>query len=168
MRTATAEKRLPEQCSLPGDLAGVADQWRSCSSGWLPEDGSRQCKWLMAPHQWKWPLMEIKMWPRQRKWLMVPRQQKWLLMQILPKIKTQRQMAGQMTTSVWHLLTQRHRRCQSGSGPNKMSRLRRRKLHRLVRRKLHVRGRGGCVRGRGRTACEDVAGITFTEGGRTR
>ena len=26
------------------------------------------------------------------------------------EIKTQRQMAGQMTTSVWHLLTQRHRR----------------------------------------------------------
>ena len=46
--------------------------------------------------------------------------------------------------------------------------MRRRKLHRLVRRKLHVRGRGGCVRGRGRTACEDVAVETLTEGGRTR
>ena len=32
----------------------------------------------------------------------------------------------------------------------------------------YVRGRGGCVRGRGRTACVDVAGITLTEGGRTR
>ena len=31
-----------------------------------------------------------------------------------------------------------------------------------------VRGRGGCVRGRGRAACVDVAGITLTEGGRTR
>ena len=29
------------------------------------------------------------------------------------KVKTQRQMAGQMTSSVWHLLTQRHRRYQS-------------------------------------------------------
>ena len=27
------------------------------------------------------------------------------------KIKTQRQMAGQMTSSVWHLLTQWYRRC---------------------------------------------------------
>ena len=77
------------------------------------------------------------------------------------------QMAGQVTMSVWHLLTQRDRRCQSDSGPNKMNRLRRRKLHRLVRRKLHVRGRGGCVRGRGRTACEDVAVMTLTEHGRT-
>ena len=40
-------------------------------------------------------------------------QWKLLLMHILPKIKTQRQMAGQMTSSVWHLLTQRHRRYQS-------------------------------------------------------
>ena len=31
-----------------------------------------------------------------------------------------------------------------------------------------VRGRGGCVRGRGRAACVDVARITLTEGGRTR
>ena len=30
-----------------------------------------------------------------------------------------------------------------------------------------VRGRGGCVRGRGRAACVDVAGISLTEGGRT-
>ena len=30
-------------------------------------------------------------------------------------INTQRQMAGQMTSSVWHLLTQSHRRCQSDS-----------------------------------------------------
>ena len=29
------------------------------------------------------------------------------------KIKTQRQTAGQMTSSVWHLLTQWYRRCQS-------------------------------------------------------
>ena len=35
------------------------------------------------------------------------------------KVKTQRQMAGQMTSSVWHLLTHRHRRCQSDSGTNK-------------------------------------------------
>ena len=88
-------------------------------------------------------------------------------MHILPKVKTQRQMAGQMTISVWHLLTQRHRRYQSDAH-NQLSRRRRRKLHRLVRRKLHVRGRGGCVRGRGRTACEDVARITLTGGGRTR
>ena len=32
----------------------------------------------------------------------------------------------------------------------------------------YVRGRGGCVRGRGRAACVDLAGITLTEGGRTR
>ena len=69
--------------------------------------------------------------------------------------------------SVWHLLTQRDHRCQSDSGPNKVSRLRWRKLHRFVRRKLHVRGRGGCVRGRGWTACEDVAVMTLTEHGRT-
>ena len=30
-----------------------------------------------------------------------------------------------------------------------------------------VRGRGGCVRGRGRAACVDVARISLTEGGRT-
>ena len=46
-------------------------------------------------------------------------------------IETQRQMAGQMTMSVWHLLTQWHRRCQSDSGRNKMSRLRRRELHKV-------------------------------------
>ena len=31
-----------------------------------------------------------------------------------------------------------------------------------------VRGRSGCVRGRGRAACVDVARISLTEGGRTR
>ena len=31
-----------------------------------------------------------------------------------------------------------------------------------------VRGCGGCVRGRGRAACVDVARISLTEGGRTK
>ena len=53
-------------------------------------------------------------------------------------------------------LTERHRRCQSDSGPNKISRLRRRDLHRLVQRKLRAWMRRlraltwpGCVRRRG-------------------
>ena len=33
-RRAAVERRI--QCSSHGDLSGVADQWRSCSSGWLP------------------------------------------------------------------------------------------------------------------------------------
>ena len=46
-------------------------------------------------------------------------------------INTQRQMAGQMTSPVWHLLTQWYRRCQSDSCSNKMNRLRRRELHKV-------------------------------------
>ena len=84
----------------------------------------------------------------------------WPLMQILPMIKTtQRQMAGQMTTSVWHLLTQRHRRCQSDSGPNKMSRLRRRKLRTIGHTFPMPIG--------ARAACVDAAVVTLTEHGRT-
>ena len=49
----------------------------------------------------------------------------------------QRQMAGQMTMSVWHLLTQRYHQCQSDAR-NKIRRLRRRKLHRWVQRKLRA------------------------------
>ena len=122
-------RRLPDiESTLHGDFSDVADQWRSGSSGWLPED-AEQRKWLLAPHQWKWPLMHI-----------------------LPKIKTQRQMAGQMTSSVWHLLTQKNRRCQSDArikyadcGGENCTRL--------------VRGRGGCVRGRGRDHPHEVAGL---------
>ena len=47
-----------------------------------------------------------------------------------------------------------------------MSRLRRRELHRLVQRKLRAWTRR--LRGRGRAACVDVAGISLTKGGRTR
>ena len=73
-------------------------------------------------------------------------------MHILPKVKTQRQMAGQMTMSVWHLLTQRHRQHQSDVH-NQSSRLWRSKLHKV---------------GAKAAACVDVAGLTLTEGGRTR
>ena len=50
------------------------------------------------------------------------------------EVKTQRQMEAQ--ESVWSLLTQRHRRCQSDAAA--MSRLRWRELHRLVQRKLRT------------------------------
>ena len=43
-RRAAVERRI--QCSSHGDLPDVADQWRSCSSGWLPED-AEQRKWLL-------------------------------------------------------------------------------------------------------------------------
>ena len=76
-------------------------------------------------------------------------------------IKTQRQMAGQMTSSVWHLLTQWHRRCQSDSCSNKNEPT---EAERIAQGWCEscVRGRGGCVRGRGRAACVDVAGISLT------
>ena len=131
---------MVNKTELPFRRGGPVETWLQ----WMVTKKWPQQKRLLAQHQWTWPLM-----------------------QILPIIKAQRQMAGQMTMSVWHLLTQFDHRCQSDSGPNKVSRLRRRKLHRLVRRKLHVRGPGGCVRGRGRTACEDVAVMTLTEHGRT-
>ena len=60
-------------------------------------------------------------------------------MQILPIIKTQRQMAGPMTMSVWHLLTQRHRRCQSNAR-NQTCRLRRKDLH-----KVGAKTKAACV-----------------------
>ena len=50
-RTAAAVRRLPDiESTLHGDFSDVADQWRSCSSGWLPED-AEQRKWLLASHQ---------------------------------------------------------------------------------------------------------------------
>ena len=63
-------------------------------------------------HQWKWPLMHI-----------------------LPKISRPR-------GRVWHLLTQWHRRCQSDSCSNKMSRLRRRENCTGWCDKICVCGRG--------------------------
>ena len=98
------------------------------------------------------------LWPRQRKWLMAPHQWKWPLMEILPIIKAQRQMAGQMTMSVWHLLTQRDRRYQSDVH-NQSSRLWRRELHK-------VGAKAACVDAA--AAYVDVAEMALTEGGRTR
>ena len=64
----------------------------------------------MAPHQRKWPLMQVKKDPKQ-KWLLAPHQWKLLLMHILPKSKDPE--ADGWLNTVQHLLTQRHRRCQS-------------------------------------------------------
>ena len=85
-RRAAVERRI--QCSSHGDLSGVADQWRSCSSGWLPED-AEQRKWLLASHQRKWPLVQVKK-SYQQKWLLAPHQWKWPLMRILPGISRPR------------------------------------------------------------------------------
>ena len=79
-------------------------------------------------------------------------------MQILPKSKDPE--ADGWLNTVQHLLTQRHRRCQSDATV----------AERIAQgwcNESCVRGRGGCVRGRGRAACVDVAGISLTEGGRT-
>ena len=111
----------------------------------LPVDGYQKMpnkrKWLLAPHQWKWPLMSYP----------------------AKNINTQRQMVGQMTSSVWHLLTQWHRRCQSDSCSNKNEPT---EAERVAQGWCEscVRGRGGCVRERGRAACVDAARITLTEG----
>ena len=78
--------------------------------------------------------------------------------EVLPIMKAQRQMAGQMTMSVWHLLTQRHRRYQSDVH-NQSSRLWRRQLHK-------VGAKAACVDAA--AAYVDVAEMTLTEGGRTR
>ena len=74
-------------------------------------------------------------------------------------IKTQRQMAGQMTSSVWHLLTQWHRRCQSDSCSNKNEPT---EAERIAQGWCE-----SCVWRRG-AACVDAAGITLTGDGRTR
>ena len=134
--------------------------WRriSGSGRWCrSRDGSEQRKWLLAPHQRKWPLMQVKKDHQTEVAAGAPSVEAAADVFPAEKVMTQRQMAGQMTSSVWHLLTQRHRRCQSDSGPNKMSRLRRRDLHRLVQRKLRAWMRRlraltwpGCVRRRGR------------------
>ena len=57
-----------------------------------------------------------------------------------------------MTSSVWHLLTQRHRRVQSDAIATKMSRLRRRDLHK-------VGAKAACVDAV--AAYVDVAGFFF-------
>ena len=132
-----------------------------CISGsgrWCrPRDGSEQRKWLLALHQRKWPLMQVKKDPQQ-KWLLAPHQWKLLLMHILPKSQDPEAdgwpddkfslaptdpVAPPMSVGHW--------------APNKMSRLRRRDLHRLVQQKLRAWMRRlraltwqGCVRRRGR------------------
>ena len=60
--------------------------------------------------------------------------------------------------TVQHLLTQRHRRCQSDAS-DKIIRPEAEKMAQGWCNKSCVRGCGGCVRGRGRAACVDVAGI---------
>ena len=69
------------------------------------------------------------------------------------KINTQRQMAGQMTSSVWHLLTQWHRRSQSDSCSNKNEPT---EAERIAQGWCE-----SCVWRCG-VACVDAAGITLT------
>ena len=122
--------------------SGVGDQWRWCSSGRWQEDGSTIKNGPGSESGW---------------WCRISGSGRW--MHILPKVKTQRQMAGQMTMSVWHQLTQRHRRYQSDAH-NQLSRRRRRKIAQVGATKA------ACVDAA--AAYVDVARITLTEGGRTR
>ena len=150
------------QCSWHSPSSGSGCWHRISRSGrWCrPRDGSEQRKWLLAPHQRKWPLMQVKKYPQQ-KWLLAPHQCNLLLMLSCRKVKTQRQMAGQMTSSVWHLR-------RSDSGAQQKWADWGGEICTGWCDESCVRGCGGCERWRGRAACVDVAGISLTEGGRTK
>ena len=79
------------------------------------------------------------------------------------KVKTQRQMAGWIRFSTCRPRgTAEYSRMRPQSNmPTEADRLAQGWCESCVR------GRGGCVRGRGRAACVDVARISLTEGGRT-
>ena len=117
-----------------GCLHRVSGSGRWCR----PRDGSEQRKWLLAPHQRKWPLMQVKKDPQQ-KWLLAPHQWKLLLMHILPK--SQDPEADGWPDDKFSLAPTDPEAPPMSVGhwaPNKMSRLRRRDLHRLVQRKLRA------------------------------
>ena len=109
----------------------------------------RQRKWLMAPHQRKWPLVQVKK-HHQQKWLLAPHQWKLLLMRILPKSQDPEADGGPDDKFSLAPLTQRHRRVQSEAIATKMSRLRRRDLHK-------VGAKAACVDAA--AAYVDVAGL---------
>ena len=70
-----------------------------------------QRKWLPAWHQRKGPLVQVKKGPAE---VVAGAPSVEVAADIsCRKVKTQRQMASQMTSSVWHLLTQWRRRVQS-------------------------------------------------------
>ena len=102
------------QCSSHGDLPDVADEWRSCSSGWLPED-AEQRKWFAGIASAKVAAGASQEILPAEVAAGAPSVEVAADAYPAKNIKTQRQMAGQMTSSVWHLLTQWHRRCQSDS-----------------------------------------------------
>ena len=105
----------------------MADQWRSCSTDWLPED-AEQRKWLLASHQRKWPLVQVK---KSYQW-------KWPLMHILPKSQDPEADGG--PDDKFSLApTDPVAPPMSVGQLQQISRLRRReKLHRLVQRKLRA------------------------------
>ena len=140
----------------------------SGSGRWCrPRDGSEQRTWLLAPHQRKWPLMQVKKDP-QPKWLLAPHQWKLLLMHILP-ISQDPEADGWPDDKFSLALTDPEAPPKSvGQRPQQHDPTEAERMAQGWCDESCVRGRGGCVRGRCRAACADVAGISLTEGGRTR
>ena len=140
-----------------------------------------QRKWLVAWHQRQGPLVQVKkgcapsveaaadascrkvkilrQWgPRK---CLVPTDPE------VPPVKTQRHMVGQMTSSVWPLWPRGTADVSRTVGPTKLPDWGGEICTGWCNESC-VRGCGGCVRWRGRAACVDVAGISLTEGGRTK
>ena len=119
----------------------------SGSDRWCrPRDGSEQRKWLLAPHQRKWPLVQVKK-HHQQKWLLAPHQWKLLLMHILPKSQDPEADGGLNNSSAF--VDPEAPPSTVGGDRNKNEPT---EAERLAQGWCEscVRGRGGCVCGRGR------------------
>ena len=103
----------------------------------------------MAPHQWKWPLMEIKIWPRQRKWLMVPHQWKWPL-NAYPAQNQDPEADGGPDDNVSLAPTDPEVPPMSVQCATKYMPTEAEKIAQGWCKRSCVRGRSGCIRGRGR------------------
>ena len=139
----------------------------SGSGRWCrPRDGSEQRKWLLVPHLRKWLLVQVHKY-LQQKWLLAPHQWKLLLMHILPKSKDPEADGGPENKFSLTPTDPEAPPSRVGCDRNKNEPT---EAERLAQGWCEscVRGRGGCVRGRGRAGCVDVARISLTEGGRTR
>ena len=142
--------------------------WWPFRRGGPPED-AEQRKWLLAPHQRKWLLVQTNKRPRQRKWLMAPHQRKWPLVQV--KKDPSRSGCWRRCRSCRKSRPRGRWLAEYGSAPTDpeappmpvgRGRNDPTEAERIAQgwcNESCVRGRGGCVCGRGRAACVDVAGI---------
>ena len=148
-------RQLQQSGAYPTNEVSMNFTWWPFRRGGPPED-AEQRKWLVAPHQRKWLLVQVKK-HHQQKWLLAPHQWKLLLMRILPKSQDPEADGGpDDKLSLAPTDPEAPPSTVGGDRPTEAERLAQSWCESCVR------GCGGCVCRRGRAACVDVVRISLT------